>query len=1189
MYLKKVVMQGFKSFADKTEVNFEDNITAVVGPNGSGKSNVSDAVKWVLGEQSAKSLRGGKMEDIIFSGTDKRGPLGFAEVTVIFSNNNRKIPIDYSEVAVTRRMFRSGDSEFYINKNSCRLRDIRELFMDTGIGKDGYSIIGQGKVDQILSDRPEDRRHIFEEAAGIVKYRSKKEETERKLKRTDENLIRINDLISEIARQNNSLERDAEKAKEYLEIYEDLKKLELNLYVKDIGDLNKSLRQLEKESSQLKSKLDSSQRVKEQKEEKLAKFNLEFENVVSSIKALEEKKYKLDGQSIEARNNLRILEEKEVFMKREKTRLEKEIADNKSEIISSTNLLEEKRGEKSKLKEDIDNLYKALEEKEKSFTNLIKLVKAKEDEIEARKEKLVNTYNESSDFKSKLNSIDSFEENISKRISQLTYNLKGYKDQKQAGQGKLDIYQEKENQLREKYQSLLETRDKYMTYSVKLGEESQKLQESIQSLRVDLEGYKSNYRLYQNMENEYDGYYRSVKNLLLALDNKKVDSQGVLGVVADLIEVKSDYEKAIDVTLGSSVQNIVTRDENSARDMIKYLRVNNLGRASFLPLSKFMGNSYNLNPTYLKEEGVLGLAKDFVDYDSEYKGLMEYLLGRTIIVDNIDNAIKFSKEKKVRQRIVTLDGDIINPSGAMTGGSFSKNVFSIISRKNKIQELKERIEKGESNLKSLLRKQEDSKNRDDKDRKYFEDLDSDIRQVNLELIELVNGIKNIKSDLSRLDLDIEEGQGEINSLEEERVGFTSKRENYKVKIQEYNEKSQLIKTVLDEGLDLLNKLKEDHESLHGDLTELRIKINDFKNNLANLEQEDKSILENLNKSNNHINNNLEEINQIEDEFQKNSENRKSIEIAIKEKDKEKSLLEKKLTQENEKKKSKEDAIKEISKEISSLGDGLIDLEREKNKLSLNESKLEMKLENLEESLYEDYNYSYRDILNFEDRSLDLVKTRGKVKEIKKQIKKLGNINLDSLREYEEVNKRYLFLKGQAEDLVTSKENLEKVIKDIEKEMKHKFLESLEKIDENFSKIFKTLFNGGRASIKIEDRENVLESGIEIEAEPPGKRLQNIRLLSGGEKSMTAVALLFAILEMKPSPFCILDEIDAALDDANIGRYTDYLKSLNEDTQFILITHRKPTMEISNVLYGVTMLEEGVSELYSVKMKDFKID
>ncbi len=1187
MKLKKIDLRGFKSFPDKTTINFKSGITGVVGPNGSGKSNISDAVRWVLGEQSAKTLRGNKMEDVIFSGTEKRKPLGFSEVTITLDNSSGKIPIDYEEVGITRRVFRSGESEYYINKNGCRLRDIRELFMDTGIGKEGYSIIGQGRIDEILSDKAEDRRSIFEEAAGIVKYKSKKDESNRKLIRTEENLIRVNDLVSELKSRERSLKNQVEKARSYKDIYSKLKKININLYLRDIDESERINKKNSENIVSIKNELKENSKNKDEITEILKKLKTQLEENQIEYNSKNEKKYNL-LQNIESeKNKIELLDEKERFNLRDLERLKIE-DESISENISIRNL------ENKDLEDEISLLEVELEEKKKIFTEkeielkkAIDLINQEESALEENKNKAMELYNSLSDSRSELNSIVSFNENINKRTIQLA---DGIKEKKEALDEEIR-YIESDEKLKESFKKNLTDLklkvDRDNEELIKNENVLTKLNQDINKINIDIQTNISNYRVYKNMESSYEGYYRGVKEVLKAGEKHKEINANLIGVVAELVKVDEKYEIAISTALGGNSQNIVTGTQLGAKLIIDYLRRNKLGRVTCLPLDTIKGSEMGLNDKDRADFNVVGIASEIIEFEEKYRNIFENLLGRTVIVKDMNNAIGLSNKYKNRLRIVTLEGDVINPGGSMTGGSQGRNNSNILSRKNRIEKIektvkkyridKEKLEYNKKNLESDL---------NEKKTELFK-IQNSIQEKEYELINLENKINNRNENKKRLEFSINNEKLEIDSLEEEIENYSKRKIQIEDEIDKLNIELEEIQ-ISTKNLNLrVKEMKTENEILTNENIDEKIIINKKENELSNLKErqsENSKIIRNnkLEISEKlktktiikgqllEIKKDFEDTNINIDILKKDLEN---LEISIKESGLKKEKLESQMLEQDE---NLEGVLLKIDK-----------LEKGYSKEELRNEKLRLKIQSLHDKLFLEYDIEYESAKEFRDLSLDLNNARDESKKLTDKIKKLGTVNLASIEEYEELSERLGFILSQEKDLSDAKKDLEEIISGIEKEMNEKFMNSFSKIKKNFTEIFKVLFNGGNANLILSNKEDILNTGIDIVAQPPGKRLQNLNSLSGGERSLTAVALLFAILKMKPSPFCILDEIDAALDEANIGRYTKYLREISNEMQFIIITHRKTTMEVADTLYGITMEEKGVSKLLSIELTEYE--
>lgn len=1185
MYLKKLEIQGFKSFANKTEIEFKDNITAIVGPNGSGKSNISDAIRWALGEQSAKNLRGGKMEDIIFSGTAKRRALGYAEVTMFFDNTSNHIPLDYNEVAITRRVFRSGESEYYINKSSCRLKDIRALFMDTGIGKDGYSIIGQGKIDEILSNRPEDRRGIFEEAAGIIKYKSKKEESERKLDRTEANLIRIKDLTLEVGKQERNLEIESKKAKRFTKLYEELKILDVSMYINEIDRLNSLKDKAYNEILEIDKEVSIIQIKKDNIENKFNILKTETQDMDGKIEKTRNKKYDKIQILEKNKNEVSILEEKQGYFTRDLDRLEAEKEELWKSLEDLSNIIIEIESKKKSIKDEYENLYNDYNVKNAELDKINELVSNKEELIESKKDDLIAIYNKASETRSELNGINTFNDNISKRMEQLNNRVIDIQESKNTNINNLSKLSSEKTKIKknlEEHKILVESIEKDRAL---MEDKYNKTSEKLRLNQIKLQGQVSSYNLYNSMERGYEGYYSSVKNLLKAVDKSNELGQGYIGLVADLIRVKDKYEKAIEISLGSSAQNFVMETDLDAKRMIEYLKTHGLGRVTFLPLNTIKGNVLRLNIEQMKKEGVLGLGHNLIEYEEKHKNILEYLLGRTIIIDNLNNGLNVSKKYGHIYRIVTLDGDVLNPGGSLTGGSYNKNATSIISRKNKITKLGKEIDKLKKIIENMEEEKTNLKNDLNKLDNNIVSLETTINNINLDLINTSNEQKSIEKEVERLDKELANSNSEIKLLESESIDFFRRKKDYLEMLEGIQEDTNRLKSNIDELTKDLGEIKELKEEKSRNLMEFKININRIENSLNNIkEKKEHSHLEIestkaliLEKDNliNSLKEQLEEVHTKKTLLLEDIENQEKEKLEIDE------ILNTLL-------KEKENLMKTFYEEqeiLKNINKTLSQIEKTKNKEEISKARYELQLENNHRYLMDEYDLTYELGIKHKEEIKNIKETKKRIKILKSEIKSIGNVNLGSIEEYTEVKERLDFLTIQQNDLITGKEDLKKVINNMEIEMTNQFVKSFKEINTNFKEVFSMLFNGGNASLVLEDEANILNSGIEINVQPPGKKLQSLSLLSGGEKSLTAVALLFAILKTKPAPFCILDEIDAALDEANINRYTSYLKSINDDTQFILITHRKTTMEIADVLYGVTMEEEGISKLLSVKLKD----
>lgn len=1190
MYLKRIEIQGFKSFANKVDVQFEGGITGVVGPNGSGKSNISDAIRWVLGEQSAKTLRGGKMEDVIFSGTESRKPLGYAEVTLVLDNKDNKLKIDYSEVCVTRRVFRSGESEYYINRTSCRLKDIKELFMDTGVGKDGYSIVGQGKIDEILSTKSEDRRNLFEEAAGIVKHKTRKEEAQKKLEKTKDNILRINDIINELEIQIDPLKEQSIKAKKFNELSVKLKDLEINIYIREIDKLREQLEHLNNQKELVDKQLKENEDKRNELEEKYSEAKTEIENMDSQIENIQNLKYSTQNQIEKNQGEIKLFNEKSSILEREMERINKDIEDLNSTI---TNIKDERtsiEGRKLEVSNRLDLLNCNVQEKSDKLLEISREMEDKERYIEEKKTNVIEILNLISEKKSSINGINSFNQNIDKRIKQIQGEIEELNESRLENEENIENIDKEAQGMIKRLDELELLKRNYDTDKAQKERTLKATIHRVNSLNAKVQGMKSNYKLLSDMKNEYEGFYSSVKNALIAARKNHNLGKGVKGVIAELVQVNKKYERAIEVALGSSIQNVVTETPEDAKLLINYLKKNKLGRATFLPMSSIKGRSINNHETkLLNQSGVLGVASELINYDSMYKNIIQNLLGRTLIVEDINTGIRISKISNFSLKIVSLDGDVMNPGGSMTGGSYKTNKTNLLGRERQINELKENVAKLEDELNREKNSEETIKNQ-------LKEIDSlllssvgDINEINVNLAKIENKKSQIEEEINKTERTYKKYESEKEQLSKEREESKSSIEEIQKEMEELRNKNELAQGSIDKIIKDFEEERDIKDRLQNEITDIKVNAASYKQEIISIEDAIKKLQEER----------LVSSKRIEEKRNEHEENLHSLK-EIKEKsleiDQEKvrlntSLLEydDKLREIKEHRSSFMESFYAEQEKLKEMNRKINDLQKSLNIIDTKHAKYNVQLENYNNKLWDEYDMSYQMALRFKKEIDSVTKVQNEIRSIKKDIRELGNVNLGSIEEYVRVKERYEFLIDQKEDLINAKESLNKVIKDLETRMMQQFIENFEIIKDNFKEVFKELFGGGKADIYLEDHDNVLTSGIEIVAQPPGKKLQTLTLLSGGEKALTAIALLFAILKTKPTPFCILDEIEAALDDANVYRFADYLKEFAKDTQFIVITHRKGTMESVDALYGVTMEEKGVSRLISVKLTDKLIE
>ncbi|MGG7163674.1 chromosome segregation protein SMC [Clostridium ihumii] len=1181
MFLKSIEIRGFKSFADKTELVFKNGITAVVGPNGSGKSNISDAVRWVLGEQSVKNLRGDKMEDVIFAGTQFRKPVGLAQVSLILDNSDSELAVEYSEVVISRRLYRSGESEYLINNTICRLRDVQNLFMDTGIGKEGYSIIGQGKIDAILSGKPEERRKLLEEAAGIVKYKNRKEESERKLENTEQNLVRIDDILGTYEERIEPLKMESDKATKFLELSQDLKVSEINIIIDFIEKnhikissykgqcevINRELQEKLDERRKLKSKVEEQTKILEEFEVNISRDKQEFYNnkskhqqVLSEIKILEERIQVINESIIKIgkeRDEIgnRLNEVSESLCKAEdelkkflelKTSIENKIKEKEDAVedILGDNLKENKKLEENEKTKDKLNLEKNKQNNNiVIFNNKIESIKQK---IESLKYEIESIESSIKINKSTKNVLENEKENISKKIN-------NYEEQVKVNKNEIGKLRHSHTIEEKKLRELVAT-----------------------SNRVD-----ANLNMLVNLEKQYEGYNRSVKTLMQHVDQGKVENlKGNCYILGEIIEVDKKFETAIEIALGGSLSNIITENEDQAKRLIDYLKKKSLGRATFLPLGIVKGKVIELGNNVKSMNGYIGIASELLKFEDKFKGIIDYSLGKTVICDNMNNALNIAKVLNYKQKIVTLTGEVISPGGALTGGSIYSKANNVIGRKREIEELKiklNEVTKDIENKNQTITNLMDSIKLLDEENLNLRDY---IHFENIEKTKVEEKINAIKEESIKLQKDLQSNFELSKTINEEES----------IIARDLNDSKEILKTIdedlknieeegkiLKEGLKERNEIVESHKNK---LTDLKIEkakndeiLNSKESDISRIKESIKEYslkIESLEKEKVSFNDNLEKYKEIL------NSNKNSIEDILSNL----SVMEKNIEESEVKRISlKEDSTKQKAKE-EDLTLELENIEKELHKYQVALAKIETEKENLFTKLNEEFKLTYAEALEFKEDIENINILKEEVSSIKLQIASLGSVNVGAIEEYKEVKEKYNFMLSQKEDLVNAKNELLQVIYEMTDKMREVFRENFVKLRKNFNETFKELFKGGSADLILSDGDE-LTSKIDINVEPPGKKLQNINLLSGGEKVLSAIALLFAILKMKPTPFCILDEIEAALDDANVIRYAEFLKQFSDNIQFIVITHRKGTMEASDMLYGVTMEEKGVSKVVSV--------
>ncbi len=1194
--MKRLEVQGFKSFADKTCLEFKPGITLVVGPNGSGKSNVSDAIRWVLGEQSVKSLRGDKMEDVIFAGSEKRRSLGLAEVSMTLDNSSGIFPLDYNEITVTRRLYRSGESDYLINRVPCRLRDIHELFMDTGIGREGFSIIGQGKIDEVLSVKSEERRGLLEEAAGIVKYRYKKKETVKKLEETENSLVRLMDIIRELNMQERPLAEQAEKAAAYRKNKTELDSLEIGMIIEETANYVQQLTNVQEKSRDLEMSLTEVRAHYLQVQTREEEYKLQMQKKDEELAAYQEKiyqenvaleKHESQKQLVKARKTDLIVRQEQIT--KEQEQLRQEIARIQEELrahqAQESDLLKQLAAGKEKLqqyelvlaeenqKEQVER--EQIEELQNEHFDLLQQETTAQNEITALKQRMTLLQKQQEQFSARENQMKS-------EISQVLDKLATL--EKEA--------EDNSSLLRTLEQELVEKDKQYLNERENLN----KQQTENQRIKEEKGNLVSRYKVLAEMEKEGQGYGHGVREILQM--KEKGQLSGIIGTVAQIIKVPREYEIAVEVVLGGSLQNLVTDKEQSAREAINWLKKNNRGRVTFLPLDTVKGNGKGTGKGdgrtnqegLVPGQGVIGRLSELVHYDEQYRGIMEYLLGRTWLVENLALAVQIGKETGFRYRLVTLDGETVNPGGSLTGGSNKVTSSSILGRKRNIEELQQKIKSLEAALTAGDEKEAELTAAVQEARRQWEEVKEKIQGLRMREVEVSSVLDRWQADRGRQESEAGNLQTQIkeNVLEKEDIlqsvekcgedkkQLAEKRQQCLAQLEELQEKTRIHQQ---------EKLKRNEE-----LTQLRIEAATAEAKLAAFHKE-----ENYHRT--RLAQLEQELQEKTEEKQQNGEKETEYEQAMHEAEegianslKILRALEAELDDKREDKQNVQELMGGLAQEIKKYTYLLHEKEEKIHQLQIQQSKWESALEATERRLTEQYGLT---ITEAQKMAIVLPDSRKKIMEriafLKVEIQELGEVNLGAIEEYGRLKERLDFLNTQVQDMSEAKARLEVVIGEMDQIMARRFKETFEQVNEAFKTTFVSLFGGGRAELVLEDPSRLLETGVEIMAQPPGKKNQNLSILSGGERALTAIALLMAMLQVHPSPFCVLDEIESNLDEANVNRFADLLRDFACKTQFIVISHRKGTMEAADVLYGITMEETGVSRLVSVRLEDAQKD
>ncbi|MBE5865554.1 MAG: chromosome segregation protein SMC [Lachnospiraceae bacterium] len=1185
MYLKSIEVHGFKSFANKINFQFHNGITGIVGPNGSGKSNVADAVRWVLGEQRVKQLRGSSMQDVIFSGTETRKPLSYAYVAITLDNADHQLAIDFDEVTVARRIYRSGESEYLINGSVCRLKDVNELFYDTGIGKEGYSIIGQGQIDKILSGKPEERRELFDEAAGIVKFKRRKAAAQQKLENEQQNMVRVSDILAELEKQTGPLEKQSEKAKIYLKKKEELKTLDVNVFLLENARSRQQLEEVKEKCSITGAELQDATAKYENIKSEYERIQEELEALDASIESARTQmtdtgllRGKLEGEINVLKEQINSAKGSEAHLNNRKSALQEEIATREQE---KKGILEEKQG----IDDQVREITETADSVKATLENIQRDIEDLNARIEQGKNVIIGELNQRATIKSKIGRFDTMMEQINIRKAELNSRLLRAKSDEAAREEQLKTL---EAEFETITGELAKMNEQEAEANLKLGD----IRENLTKLDAKLRETQSLYHMEQsklealsNLTERYEGYGGSVKKVM----EQKEKEKGIVGVVADIIKVDKKYETAIETALGGNIQNIVTDDENTAKKMIQYLKQNRLGRATFLPLTSITKPQEFKNPEALEEKGVIGMADALVDIEDKYRNVAKAMLGRIVVVDHVDNAVKIAKKFDYGIRMVTLEGELLVPGGAISGGAF-KNNSNLLGRRREIEELEKRVKKLLDTVDSINNEISETKSGRNKLRMELEALKTDIQRKS---IEQNTARLNIAQARERIEEELEGAQSlrlEERDIETQILEIQNNKESVR---KELADSETLEKNTQDE----IVKLQKDVEEKRLQETEAAAQVNEWDLKVEKMLQTQNFQQTNVDRINGELERFQAELDEI---LQALSDNEKAVEekqaniLAI-----EQTITASHDAQNESEQKLKEDVARreELSATQKNFFQSREELSQRMNALDKESYRLNAQREKLEESItgkinymWDEYEITLSDAAALRNEELtDLTVMKRDVAEIKDQIKRLGDVNVNAIEDYKNLMERYTFMKTQHDDLIEAAKTLEGIIEELDTAMRKQFTEKFAEITREFDKVFKELFGGGKGTLELMEEEDILEAGIRIVAQPPGKKLQNMMQLSGGEKALTAIALLFAIQNLKPSPFCLLDEIEAALDDSNVGRFAKYLHKLTKNTQFIVITHRRGTMEQVDRLYGITMQEKGVSTLVSVNLIDKELD
>ena len=1186
MRLKRLEIYGFKSFADRTVVVFDQGITGIVGPNGSGKSNLSDAVRWVLGEQSAKALRGGKMEDVIFNGTQKRKRLGYCEVSLVFDNEDHALPVDFAEVMITRRVYRSGEGEYYINKAACRLRDIIELFRDTGVGKEGYSIIGQGRIGEILSQKSEDRRGIFEEAAGIVKYRTRKEESEKRLTNMRDNLSRVEDIIAELESQLEPLAKASETARHYLALRDELRVLECSSFVlrsdrakERIADaeamltgLREAIEQEEKRAGELTAARDAANETSQALEEQVSAAHESVLELTREKEAREGELAMLRAEIARMEKDVLNLSQEEDVRRARSEALEGEIRQNEADTLST--------------RTQITELQRELHAKEAALEAAQEAAREAEETLEAHKSAIIDAMNRLSDVRTSEARLATMRKELERRGEE----ARAQREELEIIAGRLDEQLEEAKQELEAFRQaegeLQEAGRKIEQESQEAAQKIARIQQAVSDANGQKQAAASRLRVLREMERDYAGYQQAVKQVLLHARG----NQGVRGVVASLMQVPKELERAVEAVLGGALQNVVTSDEYVARDMIAYLRSNKLGRATFLPMTTITGRTLSSQERQLLSmPGCVGVASELVGFAPEYRGIVENLLGRTVVAENLDAGIEIMRRGKHAFRLVTLEGDVMHSGGSMTGGSSASRMTSLLSREREIKEHEALLEKIEQQIKDYEARLEKGEafRQGVKQRRAqaFEDLHQAQIDVSIasERVRTLSAQRESHAQQEqRCDLLCAQIAENLSQIDSQLAGARSTQAGEERTSDEMNRRTGELSDILYEKREALDALREEAQHVRVTLAAKERDLTALTADGARMHREQEEIAAQLYQAHERRETLIVEHQNATQQMAADTQ----LAVACGEKLKD---AQQTLSERQAQRGESQERVRALTQEIDALHEQLAQDQDKGHKAEMILSRTQAELTQMQQRIWDEYELTYAGAKEYLTEPFDLAASDRRTGDIRREIRAMGPVNVTAVEDYRACRERYEELAGQRDDLLKAEDDLKGIIETLQRQMERQFMENFRLMQQYFAETFAKLFGGGHAELRLLDESDVLGCGIEIVAQPPGKKLQLLSLLSGGERALTAIAILFAMLRLKPTPFCFLDEIEAALDDGNISTFADYLREFSTDTQFVVVTHRKGTMERCDSLYGVAMEEKGVSTMLSVELKDVAED